>query len=249
MSIHVEIIPNHGRKPSILLRRAWREGKRIRKERLANLTRTPPFIVDGIRAMLKGGAVVNDIGEVLTVKRSLPHGHVCAALAVCRDLGLPKILGRRGGRMRDLALAAVAARVIDPASEPATARALDPETASTSLGAQLGLGSVTGSEMLDMLDWLAGRQPWIEKSLANRHLTGGTLVLCDVSSSRVEGRKRPLAAFGHSRGGKSGKMRTTYGLVCAADGTPVAVEVFRGNTAGPEHRQRPGGEAAPPLPG
>ena len=234
MSIHVEIIPNHGRKPSILLRRAWREGKRIRKEKLANLTRTPPFIVDGIRAMLKGGTVVNDIGEVLAVRRSLPHGHVCAALGTMRRLGFDKILSRKKCRMRDLALAAVVSRIIDPASKLATARALDPETASTSLGELLGLGPVTGNEMLDMLDWLLERQRWIEKSLANRHLKGGTLVLYDVSSSCAEGRKCPLAAFGHSRDGKSGKMQITYGLVCAGDGTPVAVEVFSGNTADPD---------------
>ncbi len=202
MSIHVEIIPNHGRKPSILLRRAWREGRRIRKEQLA-------------------------------VSRSLPHGHVCAALAVCRRLGLPKILGRRRHRRRDLALAAVIARVIDPASKLATARALSPDTAATSLGAALGLGEVTGNEMLAMLDWLLERQRWIERSLANRHLRGGTLILYDVSSSYVEGRKCPLAAFGHSRDGKRGKKQITYGLLCAADGCPVAVEVFAGNAADP----------------
>ena len=234
MSIHVEIIPNHGRKPSILLRRAWREGKRIRKEQLANLTRTPAFIVDGIRAMLKGGTVVNDISEVLAVSRSLPHGHVCAALAVCRRLGLPKILGRRRHRRRDLALAAVIARVIDPASKLATARALSPDTAATSLGAALGLGEVTGNEMLAMLDWLLERQRWIERSLANRHLRGGTLILYDVSIKLcLEGRKCPLAAFGHSRDGKRGKKQITYGLLCAADGCPAAVEVFAGNAADP----------------
>ena len=234
MSIHVEIIPNHGRKPSILLRRAWREGSRIRKEKLANLTKTPPFIVDGIRAMLKGGTVVGDIADIPAVRRSLPHGHVCAVLAVCRQLGLPGILDRRRHRRRDLALAAIAARIIDPSPKLATARALDPETASTSLGELLGPGPVTGNEMLDMLDWLLARQPRIEKSLAGRHLSGGTLVLYDVSSSYVEGRKCPLAAFGHSRDGKKGRMRITYGLVCSGDGTPVAIEVFSGGTADPD---------------
>ncbi len=136
--------------------------------------------------------------------------------------------------MRGLAMAAAAARIIDPASKLATARALDPETASTSLGELPGLGPVSGNEMLDMLDWLLERQPWIERSLANRHLRGGTLALYDVSSSFVEGRKCPLAAFGHSRDGKKGKMQITYGLVCSGDGTPVAVEVFSGNTADPD---------------
>ncbi len=136
--------------------------------------------------------------------------------------------------MRDLAVAAVVARIIDPASRLATARALDPETASTSLGTLLGLGPVTGNEMLDMLDWLLARQPWIERSLANRHLTGGnTLILYDVSSSYLEGRCCPLAAFGHNRDGKRGKMQVTCGLLCAADGCPVAVEVFAGNAGDP----------------
>ncbi len=155
-------------------------------------------------------------------------------LGTLRSLGLVRILDRKADRMRDLAVAAIVARIVDPASRPATARALSPETASTSLGAVLDLGPVTGNEMLAMLDWLLKRQPWIEKSLANRHLAGGnTLVLYDVSSSFLEGRCCPLAAFGHNRDGKTGKQQITYGLLCAADGCPVAMEVFAGNTGDP----------------
>ena len=135
--------------------------------------------------------------------------------------------------MRQLALAAVAARVLSPDSKLATARRLSPETATSSLGALLGLGPVGGNEMLAMLDWLLGRQPWIERSLANRHLGGGTLILYDVSSSYLEGTRCPLAAFGHSRDGKKGKQQIVFGLLCAADGCPVAVEVFPGNSADP----------------
>ena len=156
--------------------------------------------------------------------------------------------GRKAGRRRDLAVAAVVARIIDPTSKLATARALDPETASTSLGAVLKLGPVTGNEMLDMLDWLLERQPWIERSLANRHLKGSnTLILYDVSSSYLEGRCCPLAAFGHNRDGKKGKMQVIYGLLCAADGCPVAVEVFAGNAGGPVHGGGPGGQGPKAL--
>ena len=234
MSFHLETIPNRNSRPTILIRKAWREDGRLRKKTLANLTQLPPHIVDGVKALFEGGVAVARPEDVFTIRRSLPHGHVAAVLGTLRSLGMVRILHRVPGRMRDLAVAAIVARVVDPASKLATARALDPETASTSLGAVLGLGPVTGNEMLDMLDWLLARQPWIERSLANRHLKGGnTLILYDVSSSHLEGRKCPLAAFGHNRDGKRGKMQVTYGLLCAADGCPVAVEVFAGNAGDP----------------
>ena len=234
MSFHLETIPNRKSRPTILIRKAWREDGRLRKKTLANLTQLPPHIVDGIRGLFEGGVAIARPEDVFTIRRSLPHGHVAAVLGTLRSLGMVRILHRVPGRMRDLAVAAVVARVVEPASKLATARALDPETASTSLGAVLGLGPVTGNEMLDMLDWLLARQPWIERSLTNRHLEGeNTLILYDVSSSYLEGRCCPLAAFGHNRDGKKGKMQVTYGLLCAADGCPVAVEVFAGNAGDP----------------
>ncbi|MDE0694322.1 MAG: IS1634 family transposase, partial [Boseongicola sp.] len=234
MALSVDVIPNRSSPPAILLREAWREGKRIRRRTVANLSKMPPALVDAIRAALDGGVVFPSLDAAVAIRRSRPHGHVAAVLGTLRSLGLVRVLGRKAGRMRDLAVAAIVARVVDPASKLATARALDPETASTSLGTLLGLGPVTGNEMLDMLDWLLARQPWIERSLANRHLKGGnTLILYDVSSSYLEGRKCPLAAFGHNRDGKRGKMQVTYGLLCAADGCPVAVEVFAGNAGDP----------------
>ena len=135
--------------------------------------------------------------------------------------------------MRSLALAAIAARLIAPASRLATARRLSPETTSNSLGTLLELGPVRGNEMLDVLDWLLKRQRWIERSLANRHLKGATLILYDVTSSYLEGQRCPLAAFGYNRDGKKGKMQIVFGLLCASDGCPVAVEVFSGNTGDP----------------
>ena len=195
------------------------------------MVRSPPQIVDGIRAMLRGGQVYRPGEEAFCIRRSLPHGHVAAVLGVCRQLGLERLLQRTRSRRRDLALAAIVARVLQPGSKLATARGLSPQSATSSLGALLGLGPVRGNEMLDMLDWLLGRQAWIEKSLARRHLEGATLLLYDVSSSYLEGRCSPLAAFGHNRDGKQGKQQIVFGLLCAADGCPVAVDVFAGNTA------------------
>ena len=150
---------------------------------------------------------------------------MAAVLGTVRKLGLTRLVHRENRRERDLAIAAIVARVLGPRSKLATARGLSPDSAETSLGAVLGLGPVTGNEMLAMLDWLLGRQRHIERSLAHRHLGHGTLILYDVTSSFLEGRCCPLAAFGHNRDGKRGKKQIVFGLLCADDGCPVAVEV------------------------
>ena len=184
--------------------------------------------------MLKGGVVLKSLGDAVTIRRALPHGHVAAVLGTLRSLGMVRILSRRAERMRDLAIAAIVAQLLEPGSKLACARSLSPESASTSLGAVLGLGPVSENELLGLLDWLLDRQPWIERSLANRHLKGdNALILYDVSSSYLEGKRCPLAAFGHIRDGKKGKKRIIFGLLCARDGCPVAVEVFAGNTGDP----------------
>ena len=234
MAINIERISGKAGKPAILLREAWREGKRIRKKTIANLSKLKPEHIEGLRAVMKGAVAVTNVNDLLNVERSLPHGHIAATLGTLRSLGLVRVLGRKSERMRQLAVAAIVARVVDPASKLATARTLSPETASSSLGLLLDLGAVTGNEMLDMLDWLHKRQRWIEKSLANRYLKGeNTLILYDVSSSDLEGRCCPLAAFGYNRDGKKGKRQIVYGLLCAGNGCPVAVEVFAGNMADP----------------
>ena len=218
-------------KPTILVREAWREGKRVRRRTRANLTGMPEHIVSGIDTPLRGGLAVRNLDEVFSIDRSLVHGHVAAVLGTMSELGMVRIPHRPAGRMRDLALAAVVARLLDPGSKLAYARSLSPQTASSSLGAVLDLGAVTGNEMPDMLDWLREQQPWIERSLANRHpKEGNTLVLHDVSSSCLEGQCCPLAAFGHNRDGRKGRKQITFGLPCAKGGCPVAVEVFAGNT-------------------
>ena len=155
------------------------------------------------------------------------------SLGTARKIGLDRLLGPDGNRCRDLILALVVSRILDPGSKLAAARALSPDTATSSLGEQLGLGVVDEDELYSALDWLAVRQPAIEAALAKRHLSGGTLVLYDVSSSYLEGRCCPLAQFGYSRDGKRGKRQIVYGLLCAADGCPVAIEVFAGSTADP----------------
>ena len=168
--------------------------------------------------------------------RSLPHGHVAAALGMLRKLGLDDLLAqgqRQRGRMVALVTALVVVRLLDPASKLTTARLLDGTTATSSLGTVLALGKVDEQELYDALDWLLAQQERIETALARRHLSDGTLVLYDVSSTYFEGRTCELAKFGHNRDGKSGKLQIVFGLLWTKDGCPVAIEVFDGNVADP----------------
>ena len=233
MSYRIDEIPNRGHPPTILLRRHWREGKRVRKETVANLTRHPGWLVEGIRSLLKTGPGRAELGGALEIRRSLPHGHAAAILGTLKSLGFERILARKDSRSRRIALAAIAARLADPLSKLATSRLLSEGTASSSLGALLGLGEVSGNEVLAMLDWLLERQPWIERSLANRRLAEEALILYDLSSSYVEGRGTGMSAYGHSRDGRSDKKQITYGLLCDREGCPVAIEVFEGNASDP----------------
>jgi len=205
-----------------------------------NLSDWPHERIAGFKALLKGGTVIPKDQDAITIIRSLPHGHVDAALGTARKIGLDRLLGPKpapaeagGNRCRDLILALVVGRILDPGSKLAAARALSPDTATSSLGEQLALGVVDEDELYSALDWLAVRQPAIEAALAKRHFTGGTLVLYDVSSSYLEGRCCPLAQFGYSRDDKPRKRQIVYGLLCAPDGCPVAIEVFAGSTADP----------------
>jgi hypothetical protein len=231
--MYIEAVPNRNSLPAILLRESYREGGKVRKRTLCNLSDWPTAYIEGLRGVLKGGTVIPAERDAFTVIRSLPHGHVAAALGTARKIGLDRILGPRSDRCRDLILALLVGRILDPASKLATARALSPATAASSLGEVLGLGEVDEDELYAALDWLLERQPAIEATLAKRHLTNGTLVLYDVSSSYMEGRCCPLAKRGYSRDGKKGTLQIVYGLLCAPDGCPVAIEVFEGNTADP----------------
>jgi Transposase DDE domain len=204
----------------------------VRKRTLANLSAWPTPLVEGFRTLLKGGVAVAADG--IRIRRALPHGHAAAVLGTIRAIGLDRLLGKPSDkRLAPLAMALIASRLISPASKLATARDLAADTAASSLGRLLGLGAVDEVELYRALDWLGARQAAIETALAGRHLKDGALVLYDVSSSWLEGRCCELARFGYSRDGKKGKLQIVYGLLCAADGCPVAVEVFEGNTADP----------------
>ena len=232
--MHIESVPNRNSPPAILLRESYRDGGKVRKRTLCNLSHWAPAHIEGLRGVLKGGIVIAPDRDAFTVTRSLPHGHAAAALGTARKIGLDTVLGPGGNRCRDLVLAMIAARIIDPGSKLAAARALSPETASSSLGSQLGLGEVGEDELYAALDWLGERQPAIETALAKRHLKNGTLVLYDLSSSYMEGTHCPLAHRGYSRDGRKGTLQIVYGLLCAPDGCPVAIEVFDGNTGDPK---------------
>jgi hypothetical protein len=230
--MYIESVPNRGSPPAILLRESFRDHGRVRKRTLANLSDWPTPLVEGFRTLLKGGLAV--AAEGVRIRRALPHGHAAAVLGTIRAIGLDQLLGRpTDKRLAPLAIALIASRLVSPASKLATARDLAADTACSSLGRLLGLGAVDESELYRALDWLGARQGAIETALARRHLKDGALVLYDVSSSWLEGRCCELARFGYSRDGKKGKLQIVYGLLCAADGCPVAVEVFEGNTADP----------------
>jgi transposase len=231
--MYIESVPNRNSPPAILLRESYRENGKVRKRTLCNLSDWPTAHIEGLRGVLKGGTVIAPDRDAFTITRSLPHGHVAAVLGSTQKIALDRILGAEGDRNRDLVMALIVARIIEPASKLATARALAPATASSSLGSMLDLGEVDENELYNALDWLHERQPVIETALAKRHLKNGTLVLYDVTSSYMEGRCCPLAKRGHNRDGKEGTLQITYGLLCAANGCPVAIEVFEGNTGDP----------------
>lgn len=230
--MYIQIVPNRNSPPCILLREDHREGKRVVKKTLANLTKWPSHIVEGLRVLLKGGSVC-DLKSGFSITRSLPYGHVAAVLSVLKNLGLHQMIASRSSRMRNLVMAMIAARIIDPRSKLATARGLQQETAFSALVEECNLGSVDEDDIYEAMDWLVERQSQIEKRLASRHLEDGTFVLYDLSSSWYEGRTCPLAKRGHSRDKKKGKLQIEFGLLCDIDGRPVAVEVFEGNRGDP----------------
>jgi transposase len=226
--LRVDTIPNRKSKPTVLLREHRREGTKIRKITLFNLTHWEPAQVEALRLSLAGKTLV-PIEEALSFPRSLPHGHVEAILAAVGRLGLERLLDSRPSRQRDLVVAMIADRLIHSASKLATTRLWRDST----LADQLGVADADEDELYDALDWLLERQERIEKKLAKRHLKEGDLVLYDVSSSYYEGHTCPLVAFGHSRDGKKGLPIVVYGAMTNAEGCPVAIDVYRGNTADP----------------
>ncbi|HSB58451.1 MAG TPA: IS1634 family transposase [Methyloceanibacter sp.] len=231
--MYVTRVPNRSSPPAVLLRESWREGGKVRTRTLANLSDWPEAKVEALRRVLRGETLVAATDR-FTIERALPHGHVAAVLGTLRETGLDRLLPRWPERLATLALALIVARVVEPAAKLATARQLSEATASHSLGAVLPLGEVDEDELYRALDLLGAAQPAIERALARRHLKDGTLVLYDVSSSYLEGRCCELARFGYSRDGRPARPQIVFGLLCAADGCPVAVEVFDGDTSDPK---------------
>jgi Transposase DDE domain len=226
--MHVATIRRrHGERvyESHLIRRSVREGKRVRHETIANVSKLPPAALDALRRALAGQSLVAG-DEAFEVERSLPHGHVAVVLAACRRLELARLLDRAGSRERSLVVAMIAQRLLEPGSKLACARALGQST----LADELDVRGASEDELYAALDWLAERQERIEDRLARRHLRAGELALYDLSSSYFEGRTCPLAALGYSRDGRRGTLQIVYGLLCDRAGRPVAVEVFDGAT-------------------
>lgn len=235
----IETVPNRGSPPAVLLRESYRDGQgRSQKRTLANLSKLPRDVIDALKALLKGGTVIGTGPGELEIERSLPHGHVAAALGMIRKIALDRLIlsttkDAVSRRHCELVVAMMVDRLIEPRSKLSFVRAVDEETAISSLGTVLGLGKVKEREAYEALDWLVERQMRIENGLARRHLQDGVLVLYDVSSSYFEGRCCPLAHYGHSRDHRDDRLQIVYGLLCTREGLPIAVEVFDGNTADP----------------
>jgi transposase len=217
---------------SHLLRRSYREGGKVRNETLGNLSHLPEDVIELIRRALRGETLI-PAAAAFQILRSRPHGHVAAVLGTLKKLGLDRILASRPCLERDRCVALIAARVLAPGSKLATARTLNQQTATSTLAEMLNLDQLEADDLYAAMDWLIQRQPKIEQALAKRQLSNGTLVLYDVSSSYLTGRRCRLARSGHSRDGKKGSLQIVYGLLCSAAGCPVAVEVYEGDTADP----------------
>src|SRR5262245_1333182 len=232
--MYVVRVPNRGSPPAILLRESYREAGKVKNRTLANLSSWPEAKVDALTRALKGQPPpAAPLDEAFEITRSLPHGHVAAVLGTARALGLEGLIDPVPSRHRDLAVAMTVAQVIAPDSKLAIARGLREETAATSLGEVLALGSCDEDHLYAAMDYLHDRQEQIQDALAARHLAGGTLVLYDVSSAAFEGRTCPLGAIGHPKDGVRGRLQIVYGLLTSKDGIPVAIEVFKGNTGDP----------------
>src|SRR5713101_4333303 len=216
--MYIESVPNRNSPPAILLRQSLRQGAKIVKHTLANLSSWPAAQIDSLRRVLKGESLVAP-SDAFHILRSAPHGHVAAALGTLRRLLLEPILSRSPGSERNLVVAMIVARILEPSSKLATTRGLHPHTATSSLASVLGVDeALEETQLYRALDWLLARQKSIENALAKRHLSEGSLVLYDVSSTYFEGRCCPLARFGHSRDERSANPQIVFGLLTDPEG-------------------------------
>lgn len=231
--MYIDTIPNRKSRPCILLRESVRDGKRVLKRTIANLTDWPGHVVEAMRASLGGESLSGKLEEAFEVIRSRAHGHVMAVLGTLRKIGLDKIIASKPCRELQLVCAMIVARIIAPCSKLATARGLDEETLSSSLGQELGIEDADEDDLYAALDWLYARQERIQKKLISKHFSGSTLVLYDVSSSYFEGKSCSLAQYGHSGDHRPDRLQIKYGLLCNDEGCPMMIEVFEGNTGDP----------------
>lgn len=234
--VYIERIPNRSSPPAILLRESFRKDGKVCKRTILNMSKWPPHLIEGLRALLKGGTAISDFTESFTILRSDRYGHVAATLGSLRHLGLDTLIDNRPSRSRDLACALIVARVLQPLSEPATV--LEAEAPRSSIGTALGLGSVSRADLERTMDWLLKRQSAIENSLVKCHLARDSLAL--VYGIALPWESRPcLPTSRRSRDSKRAGPQTRYGLLCSPDGRPVAVRVLDGestdpSTAGPQ---------------
>ena len=233
--MYVAAIPNRNSPPAILLRESFRLHGKVRNRTLANLSHWPPPQIEALRSVLKGATSFGPpLPQAFDIVRSRPHGHVAAVLGTLHRLQLHQLIDKHSSHELDLVLAMIVARVLEPASKLATSRTLHPATLSSTLGELLHLDSPSEDELYQAMDWLLPQQARIEQALAKRHLAEGALVLYDLTSTYFEGRHCPLAKLGHPRDGKKGKLQVVFGLMTNAEGCPVAVEVYAGNTSDPK---------------
>ena len=226
VGMHIHIIPNRGASPTVLLRESYRDGRRVKKRTLANLSSLPPAQVETIRAALRGEEL-RPVQQSLEILQSRAHGHVEAVAQTMRQLGVAALIASKPCRERDLVLAMVASRLLAPHTKLATTRWWH----TTTLADDFGVAEADEDDLYTAMDWLLARQDRIQQKLAARHLRAGGLVLYDLSSSYVEGTTCPLAKRGYSRDGQRGTLQVNYGLLTNARGCPVAVSVHEGHTA------------------
>jgi transposase len=226
--MYISVVPNRNSPPAVLLREGWREGQKTRQRTLANLSAWPKEKIETFRRLLRDEPLVS-AQDLFTTRQTVPHGHVQAILQMIGKLELDGLISAQRCRERDLVVAMIVQRLIDPCSKLATTR----EWHTTTLAEELGVAQASEDDLYEAMDWLGERQERIEKKLAARHLSEGGLVLYDVSSSFYEGRTCPLAQFGHDRDGKNGLPIIVYGVMTNGEGCPVAVSVYAGNTGDP----------------
>lgn len=229
--MYIAIVPNRSSPPAILLREGYREGGKVKNRTLANLSKLPPEAIDALRRVLKGERLVSS-SELFEIVEdgSRAHGNVEAVMTAMRRLGFASLISSRPSRERDLVMGMVAARILKAQSKLATTR----WWSCTTLPEVLGVDSADEDDLYNAMDWLLKRQPHIERKLAKRHLDEGGLALYDLTSSYFEGTTCPLAAIGHSRDNKKGKLQVNYGLLTNKRGIPVAASAFEGNTGDPK---------------